>query len=282
MRALLWVATVLVFLAGVQLFLFPERTERFFAWTINPPLTAVFLGAAYWSSVAFEARAALARSWAEARIAVPTVFVFTTLTLVVTLVHLDAFHLEATHELGTRAVTWAWIAIYVVVPVVMAVLWVAQGRVPGQDPPRDAPLPRWLTALVAVQALILLPLGGYLLLAPEDAAALWPWDLTALTGRATGAWVLSLGVAAAHAVVERDVERLQPAAVAYLTFGVLQTIALLRYPNTPDWGDPSAIAYAAFLVSAIVAGGATSWLHHRRSRTGTAMTRNRSVGDPHN
>ena len=266
MRALLWVAAALVFLAGVQLFLFPDRTERYFAWTINPPLTAAFLGAAYWSSVAFEARAAVARSWAQARIAVPTVFVFTTLTLVVTLVHLEAFHLESTHELGTRVVTWTWIAIYVVVPVVMAVLWIAQARAPGQDPPRDVPLPGWLLALVAGQALVLVPLGGYLLLAPEDAASLWPWELTALTGRATGAWVLSLGVAAAHAVVERDVARLQPAAVAYLTFGVLQTIALLRYPDTVDWGDPAAIAYAAFLLSAIVAGGATSWLHHRMRR----------------
>jgi len=264
MRALLWVAAVLVLLAGVQLFLFPERTDRFFAWTINPPLTAAFLGAAYWSSVAFEARAALARTWTGARIAVPTVFVFTTLTLIVTLVHLDAFHLESTHELGTRAVTWAWIAIYVTVPVIMAILWVAQERRPGADPPRDAPLPGWLTALVGAQALILVPLGAYLLLAPEDAAALWPWDLTALTGRATGAWVLSLGVAAAHAVLERDVVRLQPAAIAYLVFGVLQAVALARYPDTLDWGDPSAAAYVVFLVSAVVAGGATLRLHHRR------------------
>jgi hypothetical protein len=270
MRALLWVAAVLVFLAGIQLFLFPERTERFFAWTINPPLTAAFLGAAYWSSVAFEARAALTRTWAEARIAVPTVFVFTTLTLVVTLVHIDAFHLESTHQMGTRAVTWAWIAIYVVVPVVLAVLWFAQARQPGGDPPRDSPLPRWLTTLVAVQALVLLPLGAYLLLAPEDASALWPWDLTALTARATGAWVLSLGVAAAHAVIERDVGRLQPAAVAYLTFGVLQAIALLRYPDTPDWADPAAIAYAAFLASAVIAGGATLWLHQRREPPASA------------
>lgn len=159
MRALLWVATGLVFLAGVQLFLFPERTERYFAWTINPPLTAVFLGAAYCSSVAFEARAAMAKRWVDARIGVPTVFVFTTLTLVVTLVHIDAFHLEASNEVGTRAVTLAWIAIYVVVPVVMAVLWIAQEQMPGQDPPRGLALPGSLLALVAVQALILVPLG---------------------------------------------------------------------------------------------------------------------------
>ena len=40
MRGLLWVAGVLVFLAGVQLLFFTERTATHFAWTIQPPLTA--------------------------------------------------------------------------------------------------------------------------------------------------------------------------------------------------------------------------------------------------
>ena len=88
MRILLVVAGVLVFLAGVQLFVFPLRTDRFFAWTIAPPMTAVFLGASYWSALAFEWSAAAQRRWSDARIAIPTVFVFTTLTLVATLVHI--------------------------------------------------------------------------------------------------------------------------------------------------------------------------------------------------
>ena len=54
MRSLLIVAGVLVALAGIQLFVFSDRTDRFFAWTIEPPLTAAFLGASYWASVVFE------------------------------------------------------------------------------------------------------------------------------------------------------------------------------------------------------------------------------------
>ncbi|MBA3629040.1 MAG: hypothetical protein H0W55_05095 [Actinobacteria bacterium] len=46
MRKLLWIAGFLVFLAGMQLFVFTERTEIWFAWTIDVPLTAAFLGAA--------------------------------------------------------------------------------------------------------------------------------------------------------------------------------------------------------------------------------------------
>ena len=57
-RRLLLVAALLVFLAGVQLFVFPLRTDTYFAWTIASPMTAVFLGASYWSAVGLEMAAA--------------------------------------------------------------------------------------------------------------------------------------------------------------------------------------------------------------------------------
>src|SRR5262252_5100975 len=82
MRRLLYVAAVLVLLAGFQLFVFSQRTASYFAWTIANPLGAAFLGAGYWASVSIEALAARQRTWANARIAAPTVFVFTVLTLV--------------------------------------------------------------------------------------------------------------------------------------------------------------------------------------------------------
>lgn len=254
MRRLLVVAAVLVFLAGLQLFVFTERTERYFAWTIEPSLTAAFLGASYWSSAAFELSAARQRRWDRARIAVPTVFVFTSLTLVVTLVHLDRFHLGSEFELATQAVTWAWIAIYAVVPVLMAVVWWRQSRVPGTDVARSAPLGRGVRALVVAQAVLLLGIGLPLLVVPTWAAPAWPWELTALTGRAIGAWLTSLGVAAVHALVEGDVERVQPAARAWVVFAVLQAWALVRYPSTFDWSSPSGWIYLALLVSAFVVG----------------------------
>src|SRR5215472_368531 len=57
MRRLLFTASVLVLLAGIQLFAFTGRTGHFFAWTIANPLSAAFLGAAYWAAVAIEALA---------------------------------------------------------------------------------------------------------------------------------------------------------------------------------------------------------------------------------
>ncbi|MFP3915183.1 MAG: hypothetical protein ACLFWM_09930 [Actinomycetota bacterium] len=254
MRRLLVVAGTLVALAGIQLFVFSERTEEYFAWTIDPPLTAAFLGAAYWSSVFFQFAAAREKIWANARIAVPTVLVFTALTLGVTLLHLENFHLGASFGAATRAVTWGWIAIYATVPVVMASLWLVQAWRPGGDPERVAALPSWVRVLVAAQALLLGAMGLALLVSPTSAADWWPWPLTALTGRAIGAWVVSLGVAAAHALVENCARRLRPAALGYVAFSLLQAWALARYPGDFAWSSGPGIVYLGFLASTLVAG----------------------------
>ena len=67
MRVILLVAAFLVFLAGLQLTVFPLRTADWFAWTIDVPMTAVFLGAAYWSSAVLELAGAGSRSPRSAR-----------------------------------------------------------------------------------------------------------------------------------------------------------------------------------------------------------------------
>ena len=128
MRRLLLLAAVLVFLAGLQLYVFPLRTPDWFAWTIDVPMTAVFLGASYWSSAVLEVAGARSPDWSGARLAVWTVLVFTTLTLVVTLVHLDTFHLGGENPTSARLVTVGWLAVYAVVPVVMVSLAWLQSR----------------------------------------------------------------------------------------------------------------------------------------------------------
>jgi hypothetical protein len=254
MRRLLFTAAVLVLLAGFQLFVFTGRTGTFFAWTIANPLAAAFLGAGYWASVAIEALAGRQKLWANARIAVPTVFVFTVLTLTATLLHLGQFHLGGQFAAGTRIVTVAWIAIYVLVPVLMLVVLTVQARTPGTDPPRSAPLPVWLYGVLAAQAIVFLGVGIALFAAPAQAAPLWPWKLTPLVAQATAAWLISLGVAAAQALVERDARRLRPAAVGYLLLAALQAIALARYPHQFHWGTAPGIVYLIVLGVMVLTG----------------------------
>jgi hypothetical protein len=255
MRRLLYVAAVLVFLAGCQLFIFTDRTASYFAWTIRNPLAAAFLGAGYWASVAFEALAARQRVWANARIAVPTVLVFTLLTLLATLMHLDLLHLGGQFAISTRLVTWAWIAIYVVVPLLMLIILAVQLRTPGGDPPRSAPLPGWVYGLLAGQAAVLLGLGVALFAAPGQATAWWPWKLTPLLAQATGAWLIGFGVAAAHELAERDARRLLPASAGSVVLVVLQLIVLARYPGRFEWSSAAGVIYLALLATMLVTGG---------------------------
>ena len=95
-------------------------------------MTAVFLGASYWSSAVLEV-AGVPGGGLGPRPARRSgrCFVFTTLTLVVTLVHLDKFHLGADQPASARLVTWGWLAIYAGVPVAMLVVAWRQTR-PGR------------------------------------------------------------------------------------------------------------------------------------------------------
>jgi hypothetical protein len=253
MRLLLAVAGGLVFIAGCQLFILTERTDRYFAWTVQPAATAAFLGAAYWASCGLELLAARERIWARARVAVPAVLAFTTLTLVATLLHRDRFHLQSADRLA-RTAAWVWLGIYAAVPLLLTAALAHQLRAPGVDPPRLAMLPPWLRLLVGAQGIVLLLLGAALFLAPLRAAPLWPWTLTALTARAVGAWLVGLGVAAAHVAWENDWARARPALVGEVLLGVLLFVALVRYPQAADWGGVRALLYLACLIATLAIG----------------------------
>lgn len=256
MSDLLVVAAILVFIIGIPLFVLSEQTEQYFAWTIASPLTAAFLGAAYWSSCLLEWLASREKRWSNARIAVPAVLLFTGLTLVVTLLHLDRFHLFA-QDYITKFVAWIWLVVYAVVPVLMGILLMVQLRTPGQEIGKSEPFPQWVRVVLGIQAAVMAVLGIALLVVPETVAPLWPWALTALTGRAIGAWLTALGVAAAQMAWENDYRRSRPAFFSYALLVVLQLLALARYPNEVAGSGFSLWLYLLFLLSMGVVAVAT-------------------------
>jgi hypothetical protein len=260
MRRLLYIAAFLVFLAGLVLFVFPLRTAEWFAWTVNPPMTAVFLGAAYWASAGLEVTGARSGSWNSARLAVWPVFVFTTLTLGVTLVHLDRFHLSPGNGPLAQFATWAWLAIYAGVPVAMVVIsWVQiRSRPLAPKTPtaeRRRVLPAGLRWLLGGIAGVLLLYGAALLAVPVYAATWWPWPLTELTARAVGAWLIGLGWAAGQGQLSGDLRSVRPVALTSVAFVILQALALLRYGDALAWQSAPAIGYVTVLLAIGVAGG---------------------------
>ena len=253
MRRMLWVAAGLVLVQGSILLAAHDNTARYFSWTIAVPVTAAFLGASYLSAAVLEAAAARQGSWQRARIAVPGVLAFTTLTLVVTLVHLSKFHLGAASAL-TQALTWGWLAIYVGVPPVLAYLWWRQARaVPGTAPAGPA-LPPVVRAALGLQGAVMLVLGAALLAVPVQAARLWPWPLTALTGRAVGAWLVGLGIIAAQSWHANRREVVAIAFPAVIVFAALQLAVLAGFARSMRWDQAPAWCYLLFLASLLAVG----------------------------
>lgn len=255
--------TALVFIAGAQLFILSEMTHLFFAWTISSALTAAFLGAAYWSAIPMLLNSFRERVWANARIAVPGVWVFTTLTLIVTIRFWDKFNGQS-EFLTAQFATWVWVAIYVLVPVGLLLSWFLQRRLSGGDPPRTRTLPAWFRALMGIQASIMLLVGVALYFSPAGMIPVWPWPLTPLTAGAIGAWTIGIGITTAQTIWENDWRRINGSIIAFALLGVLQFIALARYAGQMDWSRPGAWLYLCFITSVLLVGSVGVYLWRKK------------------
>ena len=227
--------------AGALLFFGATRTDAWWSWTIQPPLTAATLGAFYWAAFVLILSAARSRTWARARPAVYPVAVIAVLLLVITLIHIDRFDLDSLFGVF-------WVVAYSVVPVLLAWALYEQGGAGWEESRGAARLPGLLRRVLIVEAAVLL------LIAPGAADDVWPWALSPLTSRAIGSFLLGIGLAALIAARDDDPISFRGAAGAYTVLGVLQLLALNLH--IPDLGDrPAATTlYAVFWVVVVLTG----------------------------
>jgi hypothetical protein len=266
LRAILIGFAVLALIAGVMLFIGAARTEDYFSWTIEPPLTAATLGAFYWAALVLFAFAAAGRRWPSARVAAYPVAAIAVVLLVVTLVHLDRFDMDSLFG-------WFWLIAYCVAPPLLAWAIYEQLRAPGQPGGGSAeelaprPLPPALRVALGAEAAVMLVAAAVLLLAPGEAADLWPWALTPLTSRALGAFVLGIALAALVVIRDDDASILGGAAAAYVALGVLQLLAAGLHSEDFGGDDLATAAYLAFLGAVLVTGAYGSIAARASSRS---------------
>ena len=253
MRLILLAASILVLAAGLDLTLLTEQTATSFAWTIQSFMTAAFLGAGYLASFLLEFLAYREKIWANARVAVPSVFLFTTLTLVATVLHLDKFHLYSP-VVSAMVAAYLWLAIYIAVPIALFILLIYQIRLQGSTPKRKATLYTWMRLVLLAQGTIMLVTGIILFISPATASTFWPWALTPLTSRAIGAWLIGIGVIALHMTWENDHQRNRIAYVSYAVLGILQAASLVRYVGEVNWSTAGSWIYLLLVISIIITG----------------------------
>ncbi len=254
MRRLFVAYCFTVFIAGIQLFIFSDRTADYFSWTIAPPVTAAFLGASYWGSLPMLILASRARSWQTSRISFFGVFVFSCLTLWATFHHRERFHF-GDDELSAFLSAWVWLTVYLIVPVFSLFALMVQWRTRGSSEYSEVGrMPVWLVALLMLQGVVLVGYGSALFWKPIDYREHWPWLLSPLTARAVAAWLIGMGIHALQAAYERQHVRVRPLMAAYIGFTVTQAVLLARFGGDFDWDGTQARVYVVFLASVLVAG----------------------------
>ena len=132
-RAFLLVATPLAFLGGAQVTLLSKHTEKYWAWTIALPISAIFIGASFLATAVLFAWGLSQREWIRVRAVVSGGPFVTVGLLVATLRHVDEFH---------SAVGVIWVEAYVFASVL-------RGRRPPVAGARSRPAGRGPDAGVA-------------------------------------------------------------------------------------------------------------------------------------
>ncbi len=206
----------LAVVAGPILFLFPENTASYFAWTIKHPLTPIFMGANYFGGIG-AVWAMRTNRWSVARALLPGIFTFAITQLLATLLHVPIFN-------WSHPVAWAWLFVYISSPVATAIVFMQMER--NYQPPafQSGGIPSLFRPVMLIFAIINGIIGLTLLVwpailpdaGPAGAVSWWAWSLTPLTARVVGGWYLA--AAALYATLSRPHS---PEAVRVALFGVM-------------------------------------------------------------
>ncbi len=193
-----WVARIIVpilALAFIILYSLPHRTTDYFAWTINPTMTPMMMGAGYLAGAYFFLRAATARRWHHVALGLPAVSAFVWFMGIATILHYDRFN-------HSHPAFIAWLILYAVTPfLIPALWWLNRKRDPGVSDTPEKQLSMPVRGVMALIGLINLGNAFLMLLWPAAYIPIWPWQLTPLTARVVAGWfalpgVVALGVAA--------------------------------------------------------------------------------------
>jgi hypothetical protein len=233
------VLTVALIVVGLPVMVAPARTDRYFSWTIDVPLTAAFLGACYWTAALFTLLCAREREWPRARPVMPGILVAGTLILVATLVHIERFAMDAARG-------WIWVILYAGLPPGTLLLLALQRRASRTDAPIMRPLERWAAVLLALAAAALLFTGVALFSFPSTTGGWWLWPLTELTARMIGAWLAAIGVTLVAVLLAGDWMRVRAAMVYLAAVAAAHVATLARDSGTVQWDDVAAWIYVAF------------------------------------
>jgi len=233
--------------AAFLLLVLPGATEHTFAWTIEPPVTAMLLGAAYAGGIWFFVQVAVQRRWHRVRHGFPAVLVFATLLGIATFLHWDRFHFGHISFI-------TWVALYVSTPVLVLVALILNLReddgMPEGDDVEIASPWRYVLALVGVASTVT---GLVLFIWPALLIDTWAWEVTPLTARVVGAVLTLPGLVNVWMLWDdrwsafRRVFQAQLVSLAFILIAIVVRLADFEWDRPSSW-----LFVAGIVVSALV------------------------------
>jgi hypothetical protein len=225
----------------------PAHVDWALPWKV-PALHARFLGAMYLSGATFMAGALLAQRWAAIRVVVPMISIWTGLLFVVSLFYLPEFD-------WSRPQVWIWFAAYLVYPLIAA--WIAwrqravTGRAPGPASPSA------LRLYLLIQGTVVTSLAFGLLLFPQAAVVIWPWQITPLLAQLYSAPFFSYGLGSLYAAQQAAYSEVRVFLIATLVFagGVL----LASFIHLPTFSAFDLADWLWFLGFGVATGALGAW-----------------------
>lgn len=174
--------TVVLILAFIALYIFPDHTDTDFAWTILPRTSAIFIGAGYTAGAYFFARLLMDRKWHRVQAGFLPITAFTIFMFLATMLHLDRFHHGALNF-------YLWTIIYAITPFLVPSIWWQNRRTEHTGLEEHdlyfSPLIRSALKVIGiVGALVFL----IVFIQPTLLIAAAPWKLTPLTARIFSGW----------------------------------------------------------------------------------------------
>ena len=212
-------------LTALALLVAPGRTETYFSWAISPELTPLLMGAGYGAGTYYFYRIATVEEWHRVHVLLIPGTIFAWGLTLATILHWEAF-------IPNHLPTYAWVAIYVVVPFLLPGLWVYNRRTDPGFAEDAVTIPSPIRWTVAIGGAFLSGMLLYLYASPELLIGADPWALSPLTARTLLSWALLFGLFCITFGFERRWTAFKIPIETMLVWGVL---ALLAFPRS--WGD---------------------------------------------
>jgi peptidoglycan/LPS O-acetylase OafA/YrhL len=252
-RALAIVIVPFLLLAFAALYFFPDDTDAYFAWDVQPTLTPLIMGAGYVAGAYFFLRVARETRWHRVHVGFLPVTAFTLFMAIGTFNHLDRF---ATGHVAF----WIWVGLYVTTPVLVPLAWWRNRATdPGTPEPGEPALPRGareaLLAVGGLQSAVAL----VLLLSPSTMIDAWPWTLTPLTAQTLGGWFALPGVTALMMGLDGRWSAIRITLESQLIGLGLILLGTARAWEDVDTTNPLAYAFVAGLAALFLALAALEW-----------------------